>query len=263
MQPVNAEDFCYMWQGQVQGELAPDAIDRIQPFYVTRTGNERALLMLHGFSSTPAQFRLMVPELTEYDALVGPALAGHATNLTDFAHITATDWLAGVESICSELMEQYQTVDVIGLSLGGLLACHLASKFPIHRLYLLAPALQLSARLRWSLPFTPWLSALGVRQIRNRGGNLLTPAHNELGYKQLPLHSINEIYTLINQFQFTPPPCPIDVFIGQYDWVIDGQAVAQYFANQPDTRVHWLANSSHLLTLDNDVQDIIQCVNTP
>ncbi len=263
MQPINAHDFCYMWRGKVQGWLQKEDIYRIKPFHMTRTGNDKALLMLHGFSSTPAQFRLFIPALTEYDALVGPALPGHATNLADFATVNADDWLSAVELNCHELMQQYRSVDIIGLSLGGLLACHLASKFPVHRLYLLAPALKLAANLRRILPFAPWLSRLGLHQIRNRSGSLRTSSHNELGFSKLPLHSIIEVHSLIEKFSFTPPSCPIDVFLGRYDTIIDGKAIAAQFAPLPDTRVHWLNNSSHLLTLDNDVDEIITCLNTP
>ncbi len=263
MQPLNVDDFCYMWRGKFQGPLLPETADRIQPFYISRTGNDRALLMLHGFSSTPAQFRLIVPELTEYDALVGPALAGHATNRIDFAQVSAQSWLQGVELICSELMQHYRTVDIIGLSLGGLLACHLAARFPVHRLYLLAPALTLAPRLRWLLPATPWLASLGLQQVRNRSGSLRSAAHSELGYRVLPLHSIMEVYSLITNFHFTPPSCPIDVFLGRYDTVVDNKAIAEQFTPLADTRVHCLNQSSHLLTLDNDVKQIIACLNTP
>jgi carboxylesterase len=261
MQRIHADDFCYMWQGKIQGTLVPEAVDRIKPFHITRTGNERALLMLHGFSSTPAQFRLITPELSEYDALVGPALPGHATNLQDFAQVSADKWYKYVEGLCQELMQQYRMVDIIGLSLGGLLACHLATLFPVHRLFLLAPALHLAPRLRRLLPFAPWLAALGLRHVRNRAGSLRTPAHNELGYRWLPSHSIIEVYNMISNFHFTAPTCPIDLFLGSYDNVVDTKTLATQFAPLANTRVHWLNNSSHLLTLDNDVEQIITCLN--
>ncbi len=263
MNPINTNDFSYLWRGQQREILLSEHADRLASVKIQGKGLKRALLLLHGFGSSPAVYRLMLPALTGYDALVCPVLPGHGTNLDAFAQVNACDWITAVESACEALLQHYETVDVMGLSLGGLLACHLAKKFPIHHLYLLAPALALRTHVKISLICAHALQRLGLKQIRNRAGNLRSTAHAELTYRQLPVSTIIEILTLIDTFTFTPPACPIELFLGRYDNVVDVAKVASCVGALSNTTTHWLTNSAHVLPLDNDVDAIIRCVNSP
>ena len=148
MDTINENDFHYVRAGIRKGHLLPSQHGLLMPIEQHR-GDEknRAILMLHGFSATPAVYRVVMPGLTTYDALFCPRLAGHGTNLNDFARVKAHDWLTALERTCEQLIHDYAEVDVMGLSMGGLLACYLEQKFPLHHLYLLAPALYLKPKL--------------------------------------------------------------------------------------------------------------------
>jgi len=241
--------------------LFQEQLDVLKPIDLRSTKRERGLLVLHGFSSSPAVFRKLLPALTHYDAIVCPALPGHADSLTSFTHAKASDWQSAAFSACETLLKDYKTVDVLGLSLGGLLACELSQRLAIHHLYLLAPALA----LRQNITLTRWLAyalhALGFRRVRNHAGDLYTNAHSELTYRQLPIKSIIEILTLIQQFKFSAPRCPTDVFLGCYDTVVDSFAVERYFQGVSHSTIHWLKQSAHILPLDGDIDRIITCVN--
>ncbi len=233
----------------------------LAPFDIRGTGDARALLLLHGFSSSPAVFRAMSPAITGYDAVVCPLLPGHADSISGFANITSIEWLAAASEACEALVKHYQAVDVLGFSLGGLLACHLSQRYPLNRLYLLAPSLSLHI----NVPVTLWgarvLQGLGIRHLRNRAGNLYTTRFAELAYRQQPLTTIIEILTLIKDFHFVPPNCPTDLFLGRFDAVVDSKQVAERFKNQPYVTTHWLEHSAHVLPLDGDIEAIVACVN--
>ena len=184
----------------------------------------------------------------------------HGDNVDAFAKSTAKDWICSVEKVCEDLLQQYDKVDVIGLSLGGVLACHLASKYPINHLYLLAPALALRLKIPSALKLAKILKKLGFKHVRNRAGNLFEESEVELAYRLLPILSIIEVLTLINEFKFNPPSCPIDLFLGQHDAVVNVEKTAAFFANLPNVQTHWLANSAHVLPLDGDVDAIIDCM---
>ncbi len=257
---MNTHDFCYMWRGQQGKALAPHQIKALAPIDIRGSRHNRALLMLHGFSSTPAVFRRMLPELHHYDAIICPVLPGHGDSLGAFAAVKAVDWVAAVEKTTSELIKTYQHLDVVGFSLGGLLACHLSQHFQLHHLYLLAPALALQLPIKLALILAHVLYGLGFKQLKNRGGNLNSKEYLELAYRQLPIKTIIEVLTLINTFQFKAPHCPVDLFLGRSDAVVDSKKVAHLLAHLSDVKCHWLDNSAHILPLDANVEAIITCM---
>ena len=250
---MNIDAFRYMRRGIHLFTLDHKDSFLLAPIEHRNNRSHRALLLLHGFSSTPAVFRLMLPSLVlYYDAVYCPVLVGHAENLDVFAKTKASDWTSQTEQTYAMLANQFTRIDVMGLSLGGILACHLSTQFNLHHLYLLAPALDLQLGLNSTIMLAKTLNWLGFRKIRAAAGDLYTSQNCELAYRQVPLPTIIELLTLIQQFQFTPPTCPTDLFLGCHDQVVSSWRVADRFADQASTNIHWLANSAHVLPLDGD-----------
>ncbi|MDP3562476.1 MAG: alpha/beta fold hydrolase [Legionellaceae bacterium] len=257
---MNINDFNFMWRGKVVRPLDQNEISLLSPIDINRKESGRALLLLHGFASSPAIYRELLPTFTMYDAIVCPVLAGHADSIDAFAKSTANDWLETVIHAGQLLAKRYETVDVMGLSLGGLLACKLSEYMTINHLYLLAPALVLCGPTRVLLTCAQVLRKLGLKRITNHAGNFHIKGHAELTYRQLPLKAIIEILTYVSTNQFKLPRCPTDLFLGRYDEVVDSSAVARLFANDLNTKIHWLNNSAHILPLDGDIEAIVDCV---
>jgi carboxylesterase len=258
---IKREDFQYMHRGQVVGLLEKSDEDIVKPITLSNQKHERAALLLHGFSSSPAVYRRMIPALIHYDHIICPVLPGHGESIDAFATTTAKQWMQTAQSACEELVSTYSEVDVIGLSLGGILACHLSTQFRLHHLFLLAPAFTIHLPATLTRIAVQALKALGIRRIPNRAGNIHTPGHAELAYRQLPLTTILEILNLIQQFKWQTPTCPVDVFLGRFDEVVNNKAVAARFADLPNAQLHWLEQSAHVLPLDGDLQEIIHCIN--
>jgi len=258
---MNIDDFRYMWRGKRLKTLSPKDADLLKPINIHGKGTKHALLLLHGFSSSPAVYRQLIPAITPaYDAIISPALPGHGDSLAAFSRATAVDWITAAEEACQQLVEHYQKVDVLGFSLGGLLACHLSQKMPLNHLYLLAPALALQVNVPWALKLIHAFRRLGFRYLRNRAGNLYSELHSEIAYRQLPVTTLIEILTLVNDFKFTPPKCPTDLFLGSFDQTVNSIKVEEHFASLPNITTHWLKNSAHVLPLDGDLDSIIQCI---
>lgn len=258
---IKTEDFQYMWRGQVKQTLPKEDAYRLEPVLIENGKHQRALLLLHGFSSTPAVYRLMTPKLQGYDAISCPVLPGHAENIEAFAKVQMDHWLKTTERAYLQLQQNYNQVDVLGLSLGGLLAINLASKFSVHHLYLLNPALILRMNRKLALFLAKTLSWLGFKYIPNKAGNLHVHEHFELTYKKLPLSAIVNILTLIEQVQSLTFSCPTDLFLGIYDEVVDVEEVSKKFKKFSNIKQHWLHNSAHVLPIDGDVKTIIDLIN--
>lgn len=257
---MKINDFQYMWRGKKIAPLSSQQTYWLDPIHKRGPNQERALLLLHGFASSPAVYRELLPALTLYDAVVCPVLPGHCISIAAFSKVSAGDWIAAAERACQALLNDYQTVDVLGLSLGGLLACHLSQRFTLNHLYLLAPALSLQQNTNIMLGAARILRYLGFKSLPNHAGNIHTNHFQELTYSRLPIATIIEILTLIKHFKFTPPSCPVDLFLGRFDEVVDSVVVADRFANQPNTQIHWLNHSAHVLPLDGDIKTILEVI---
>ncbi|TAL61240.1 MAG: alpha/beta fold hydrolase, partial [Legionella sp.] len=248
-------------RGKQLAGLSQDEFDLLKPINLRGKGKNSALLILHGFSSSPAVYRYLIPQIKNYDAIVCPILPGHAESIEAFSQTTAKEWLATAKQACEELTKEYQKVDVLGLSMGGILACELSHLFKLNHLYLLAPALKLHMRVDSLIKLGHVLRFLGFHHVRNGAGNILTDEHAEIAYRKLPISAVMEMLTFAREYQWTPPTCPVDLFLGTHDEVVNSAEVEKLFVNLPNVSIHWLENSAHVLPLDNDLMEIIECIN--
>ena len=264
---MSIEEFAYMHNGIIKANASQNDIiyfsDQTLYQKINPPSQQRALLCLHGFSSTPAVFRYLLPLLLKYDTISIPILPGHGCSIQEFSTVTAKDWLFAVEASYTKLdnTKQYQTIDVLGLSLGGVLASYLSQRFLFNHLYLLAPALDLQYNIHCWLVIARVLLRLGFVRIRNRAGNILTPDQFELAYRQQSIHGIIEVFTLILNYKQPADNIPTDIFLGRYDQLIDNQKILTRFKHSANTKIHWLEQSAHVLPLDNDYNMIADIIN--
>ncbi len=257
---MKTTDFRYIHQGIHLRGITTQETHLLKPYAQYTSRNERALLILHGFSSSPAGYRLLLPQIKHYDAIVCPLLPGHGESIDAFSQNTANDWLHLAQEHCASLVSKYTHVDVLGLSLGGILACILSQNFPINHLYLLAPALKIH-HLNLKLNAAYFFKQLGFAQLRNSAGNIQHPKQAELTYDRLPITAIIEILEFIKNSPWQAPTCPVDLFLGTHDKVINSNAVETLFKPLSHAKIHWLKQSAHVLPLDNDLENIIRCIN--
>lgn len=258
---MKKDDFRYMRRGKQLATLSDADLDFLKPVVIKGENTDRALLVLHGFSSSPAVYRYLLPQIQGYDAVICPILPGHGHSIEAFSQVKATDWLATAQHECEQLIKTYKQVDVLGLSLGGLLACELSQLYPIHHLYLLAPALKLKLNVNTTLKLARILHALGFNHLRNSAGNMLSRTHAEIAYRKLPIQTIIQMLDLAQQYQWAPPSCPVDLFLGRFDKVVASDEVEALFKPLSNVTIHWLEHSAHVLPLEEDIQDIVNCIN--
>ena len=131
---MNINDFRYMRQGQQLSDLKSEESSLLIPIDQQGKNKEHALLILHGFSSSPAVYRDLIPKIKHYDAIVCPVLPGHADSINSFSKSKGCEWLKAAEEHCATLINEYKKVDVLGLSLGGLLSYKLSHSFALNHL---------------------------------------------------------------------------------------------------------------------------------
>ncbi len=99
-----------------------------QPFYFEGT-NKKAVLLIHGWTSTSYEVRRLGKYLNEngYTAS-GPMLRGHGTIPKDLKDVHWTDWLEDIKKNYDELKKTHSQVYIAGTSIGACLSVILANK---------------------------------------------------------------------------------------------------------------------------------------
>jgi carboxylesterase len=93
-------------------------------------GSKKAIIFVHGFPSTPATFKFVIPEAEErgYDVFA-PLLPGFGTDKDEFLKTNFTQWYAYLRDFYLDKRKKYEKVYLVGLSLGGALTLKLSEEF--------------------------------------------------------------------------------------------------------------------------------------
>jgi len=221
------------------------------PFYWEQD-NDTACLLIHGFTGSPSDLRMMGGYLKEKGyGISGLLLPGHGTIPEDMLKTTWFDWYRAVEEEYLKLKEKYKNVIPVGFSMGGLLSLHLASchsvagfitlSAPIflgNRRAYLAPLLKLFNSYHDTYPVDEW-----EKEIEE----------GKFYYNRIPLNSLNSLLGLIRKVKRELPGITPPVLIMQ-SW-LDGTVnpkSAQYIYDRlgsRDKRLVWLEKSGHVITL--------------
>ncbi len=90
-------------------------------------GDDRGILLLHGFSGSPDEVRDLGARLhAEGYSVIAPALPGHSGDVRELDRITADDYLDWALARFEAMEREYRTVHVVGFSMGGALGLHIA-----------------------------------------------------------------------------------------------------------------------------------------
>ncbi len=117
-------------------------------------GGREAVLIIHGFTGRTSEMVYLATELNNHGYTVSvPRLPGHGTNGRDFLQSDGEQWLRHVTDVFLQLRTDYERVYVVGLSMGGVLAALLASRFEPDAVALCAPALLVQKWNLWLAPF--------------------------------------------------------------------------------------------------------------
>lgn len=221
-------------------------------------GGNIGILLIHGLTATTAEVRLLAEGLAEEDySISAPLLPGHGTNPHDANLYHWKDWLR----VCSHALETLRdTCDYLfvgGESTGALLALLLAHKNPdIAGVLVYAPALKLTLPpikrliIRAASPFIPYFH----KEVIDDG----LPWK---GYTVSPLRSVVQLFNMQSRVVRVLPSItqPILVIQGEKDSTVhhDTPAFIKDNALLSCVEVHWMKNSSHVVAIDIEHQEVI------
>ena len=222
-------------------------------------GGPVGVLLVHGFTATVAEVRLLAETLYRSGYTVAaPLLPGHYTHPRDLNRVRWQDWISAVEEMYLRLKAECDRVVVGGESTGGIISIYLAAQHPeIAALLLYAPTLRLTMRpidklrLYLSSPFIAWIPKSNLDS-------------NDLwqGYPVNPLKGVIQLLKLQNQVR------PLLEKIDQPTLIVQGRLdetvhpeVPEIIYNTIHSKVrekHWMSESGHCVILEPERQEIFE-----
>lgn len=225
-----------------------------EPFFLR--GGSHGVLLLHGFTGSPADLLLLGQSLQRQGMTVlAPRIAGHGTTEEDLSRQTGEDFLDSARDGYALLTGCCKKVSVVGHSMGGVLAFLLAAECKVHRIVSLAtPVFIAPERGADQLPPLKFCRGRYVPKHRRPMKNV-PDAVNET-YLTMPLVSIHELFGLMHTMteQLGRVDRPTLILHSLGDHTADPKSAA-YLAEHIATErkdVIYLKRSGHLLPLDKE-----------
>ncbi len=228
-----------------------------EPF--TADGNHTGVLLLHGFTGSPASMRPWGIHLAEIGFTVRvPRLPGHGATWREMNQTRWTDWYGEAARQLSALGSACDEVFVAGLSMGGCLALRLAEERPddVAGLVLVNPSI---ADRSHKLRAVPLLKHF-IGAVNGIGNDIKKPGAVEYGYGRTPLRALDSLRALwrVTRDDLPKVTAPLLVFRSFEDHVVEpvsSQIISSHVSSRDVTELV-LDHSYHVATLDNDAERI-------
>ena len=108
-------DLCYNENKKAEAVTVMEIKQGAETFFLQGERPE-ALLLIHGYTGTPAELRPLGERLNACGyTVLGPRLAGHGGSLADLTASRAEEWYASVEAAYERLVKNHASIYVAGL----------------------------------------------------------------------------------------------------------------------------------------------------
>ncbi|MDQ6780890.1 MAG: alpha/beta fold hydrolase [Candidatus Eremiobacteraeota bacterium] len=226
----------------------PQYMPGAEPFQLDAAG-ATGVLLLHGFSGSCAEVRPLGEMLHNAGySVVAPALAGHGTHPDDLLPIAAQHFFEEAEAAYALARSRWQRVYLVGLSLGGTLALHVAARHAVAGIVTIASPVYMRRHIKRGIPFahrwSPW---------RRVVSNLAAWRGEVVGYRTTPTSSLLVFLEVLEQVRAELPAvrAPLLALHGRKDDTVpasNAEFIVQHVGS-PMRRSRLYPSGRHLLCL--------------
>lgn len=209
----------------------------------------KTALLLHGFTGGPFELEPLAAELEKAGTrCVLPLLPWNGAELLKAGRVHWTDWVQAAEEEARRLASRPEPFDVIGFSMGGLLAAYIATRYPVRRLVLLNAAV-----IYVSPHFPRGLAA------RIRAGD----RSQLLKMRGTPIRATWQFTRLVKHLKPELPKVQVPTFIAQseLDQVIHPLSARYLYGKLSGPReMHFFPKSDHMICQGPEASELFRAV---
>jgi carboxylesterase len=218
---------------------------------------DTGVLVLHGFTGNPTAVRPLAERLAAVGHRVElPRLPGHGTTWRDLATTRWDDWAGEADAAFDRLGVWPRAI--VGLSMGGTLALHLAQQRP----HDVAALVVVNPTVTFRHPLRPALGLLRrvVPTFPGVGNDIARPGADEHPYPRVPLRAAASLFDAQDMVRarLDRVTAPTLVLTSRTDHTVDpaDSVIVMRGLTAATTAQVWLERSFHVATLDYDA-DVI------
>lgn len=231
--------------------------------YYWEGNNQRAVLLVHGFTGTPAELRELGETLHQHGYTVyGLRLAGHGTDPRELTKVTYPEWLDQVREAVENLKHQCREVTVIGLSMGGLLAVYAGTLPQVDRLVLISTPIYL---YDWRIHFLWLADRQKAWALPKHPREIDAPERYNVAYSCMPLFGIHQLEWLLLLCKgrwLRKVQVPLLIIQSRTDHTVRPESARYLYAHVSSRKkkLLWVPKARHVMTLYKGREKIYQSI---
>jgi len=208
------------------------------------------VLAFHGFTGSPFEVRALSERIHANGfSVLGPALAGHATEVGDLEATTSDEYVAAAERAFDEAQRRFVRVYVVGLSLGGTLALHLATSRPVAGVVTISAPVFLYPMVEATVPIVQqWMPGLRAP------ANLAAWQGNVIGYTSTSIGAVGVLRAVLERVrgELERVTAPLLVIHSGRDLTVPLASAREIHdrAASADKRLAVVDGGSHVMTVE-------------
>jgi len=237
-----------------------------EPFFIKKQTNV-GVLLLHGFTSTPHQFKELGGFLVKKGCTVyAPLIAGHGTTPKDLSETTIVDWKQSVEEAYHELRKTVQHVVIVGNSFGGNLAFYLARSRTDPPLGIISLGTPITLRAQWFIKLR--FSVYGwTKQYYRKPQRIYkidyTDLADEVTYPVIPIKSLRNFFAFIKEEtipHLKDIRVPTLIVHASVDPVVSTKSAPFIHEHLGSAykKIYWFHSNHHVMTIDEHRERLFQ-----
>jgi carboxylesterase len=230
----------------------------VAPKPFTFEGGSRAVLLLHGFTGTTADVRMLGRYLQKQGYTChAPLYKGHGVPPEELVHTGPEDWWQDVVRGYEFLKEEgYEEIAVAGLSLGGVFSLKIGYTLPIKGI------VPMCAPMRPKTEDAMYEGILkyaeGYKQLEQKPPEQIT--EEMAAFRETPMETLQALQQLIEDVRehLDYIYSPTFVVQARHDEMIDIDSANIIHDNvETDQKfLKWYENSTHVITLDKEKEQL-------
>lgn len=226
-------------------------------------GNQVGILLIHGFTGSPSEMRYLGEYLKDKGFTVkGVLLKGHGTSPQDMKKTNYKDWIKSAEEGYHELAASCDEVFMIGFSMGGAIALHLAQKYDVKGIASLSTPIKILNRQYYIGTAVKYFRFI----VRKQPYMVKQKDPFIIGYDKTPLKNILDLLQLVNLIKANLHKVdkPILIMQSYGDGTVHPSSANFIYKRvaSTDKSIIFLHKSGHVITCDCEKEQVFDEVHS-